>query len=105
MYRGRRFPVQYLLHLSRINGNPILGNSVSQEFHTIKPKFTLGKLGIELMISKTLKNNAEVFGMLFLVLGVNQNIINEHHYELVKLGHENRIHEIHEIGRSIGEPE
>jgi len=57
------------------------------------------------MVSKSLENNTEMFGMLVLILGVHENVINEDHNELVKLGHENRIHEIHEIGWSICEPE
>lgn len=57
------------------------------------------------MISKTLKNNAEVFSMLFFILGVHKNVIDENHDEFVKLRHKYRINEVHEIGWGICEPE
>jgi hypothetical protein len=43
--------------------------------------------------------------MIFLILGINKDVINKNHYELVKLGHEYRIHEIHEVGKRICETE
>jgi hypothetical protein len=41
--------------------------------------------------------------MFFLSLGVDQDVINEYHDELVLLWHEHRIHQVHEMCRSIGE--
>jgi hypothetical protein len=61
---------------------------VAQKFCTIQPEFTLGKLSIELMVSKTLENNAQVLSMIFLILGINKDVINKNHDELVKLEHE-----------------
>ena len=55
------------------------------------------------MVSESLKNNAKVLGMLFLILGIDKNVVDEHYDEFVKFGHEYRIHEIHEVGRGIGE--
>jgi hypothetical protein len=43
--------------------------------------------------------------MIFLILGINKDIINKNHNEVVKFRYEYRIHEIHEAGRSICEPE
>jgi hypothetical protein len=43
--------------------------------------------------------------MLFFILRVDQNVINEDHDKLVQLGHEHRIHQVHEVSRSIGKPE
>jgi hypothetical protein len=40
--------------------------------------------------------------MIFQIFRVDQNVINEDHYELVKLFHENRVHEIHEVCWGIG---
>ena len=37
------------------------------------------------MISKTLKNDAQVFGMVFLIPGINKDVVNENHDKLVKL--------------------
>jgi hypothetical protein len=44
-----------------------------------------------------------MFCVLFLRLGVDQNVINEHHHKFVKELHEHLVHEIHEIGRGIGQ--
>jgi hypothetical protein len=57
------------------------------------------------MVSEMLENNAQVLHMLFLIFGIYQDVVNEDHNELVKSGHEYRILEIHEVGRSICEPE
>jgi len=41
--------------------------------------------------------------MVLFILGINEDVVDENHDELVKLRHEYRIHEIHEIDRSICE--
>jgi hypothetical protein len=46
-----------------------------------------------------------MFGMLFLIFGIDHNIINEDHYKLVKLRHKHGVHEIHEVGWGICEIE
>lgn len=43
--------------------------------------------------------------MFFLRLGVNQDVVNEHYYKLVKLFHEHLVHKIHEIGGGISQSE
>jgi hypothetical protein len=85
VYGLGRFPIHHLLDLARIYGDTILGNGVPQEFHTLQPKFTFGELRIKLMISQTLKDNSEMFGMFFLVFGIDKDIIDEDHYEHVEL--------------------
>ena len=57
------------------------------------------------MITEALENNAQVFLMLLLIFGIDQDVVDENHNELVKFGHEYRVHEIHEVGRRIGETE
>ena len=47
------------------------------------------------MISEALQNNALVFRMLFLSLGINQDVVNENHDKLIQLRHEYRVHEIY----------
>jgi hypothetical protein len=42
--------------------------------------------------------------MLFFTFGVDQDVVNEDHDKLVQLQHEYRVHQVHEISRSIGEP-
>jgi hypothetical protein len=81
-------PIHDLLHFARIHGDTILGNSVTQEFHIVQSEFTLGEFGIVFMIPQALQNNMKMFCMLGFVLGINKDIINEYHYELVQFIHE-----------------
>jgi hypothetical protein len=53
----------------------------------LQPESTLAELGVELMVSKLLQNNTEMPHMLFFILGVDQDVINEGHDELVQLRH------------------
>jgi hypothetical protein len=93
------------LNFARIYGDTILGNGVPQEFHTLQQEFTFGELSIKLMISQTLKDNSEVFGMFFLVFGIDENIIDKDHYEFVELRHKHGDHEAHEVSWGIRETE
>jgi hypothetical protein len=43
--------------------------------------------------------------MLFLALKENQEVINEDHNKLVQPCHEYRVHQVHEVGGGIGQPE
>jgi hypothetical protein len=83
MYRLGWLPIHDILHLAMIHKDTILGNSVTQKFHTIQLEFTFGEFSIKLVISQTLQNNSKVFCMLFFIFGLNKDIINEDHYELV----------------------
>jgi hypothetical protein len=97
------FPIHHLLKFARIYGDTILGNGVPQEFHTFQPEFTFGELSIKLMISQTLKDNSEVFGMVFLTFRIDENIIDKGHNEFVELRHKHGVHEVHEVGWGIRE--
>jgi hypothetical protein len=97
------FPIHHLLDFARIHGDTILGNSVSQKFHTIQPEFIFGELSLKLMISQMLKDNSEMLGMLLLVFGIDKDIIDEDHYEFVDLRHKHGVHEVHEVGWGICE--
>jgi hypothetical protein len=44
-----------------------------------------------------------MFGMFCLIIGIDQGIIDKNHYEFVKISHEYKVHEIHEIGWDITE--
>jgi hypothetical protein len=57
------------------------------------------------MISQSLKDNSEVFGMLFLAFGIDENIIDKDHDKFVELRHEHGVHEVHEVGGGISESE
>jgi hypothetical protein len=57
------------------------------------------------MISQTLKDNSEVFGVFFLAFGIDENIIDKDHDEFIELRHEHGVHEVHEVGWCICETE
>jgi hypothetical protein len=61
---------------------------VTQEWNFTQPELTLAVLGIELMITQSLKHNAEMPFMLFLALREDQDVVNEDHDKLVQLCHE-----------------
>jgi hypothetical protein len=77
---------------------------MSKKWNFLQPESTLAELGIELMVPKSLQNNVEMSRMLFIILGVDQDVINEDNDKLVQLRHEYGIHQVHEMCRSIGEP-
>jgi hypothetical protein len=62
---------------------------MTQEWYFFGPELALAELGVQLMLSQTLKYNSEVIFMIFHTLRLYQNVINEHHDELVQLRHEN----------------
>jgi hypothetical protein len=44
-----------------------------------------------------------VFVVLFFILGEYQDIVDEHYHELAQIFHEDFVHQIHEVGRGIGQ--
>jgi hypothetical protein len=55
------------------------------------------------MILQTLKDNSEVFGVFFLALGIDENIIDKDHDIFVELRHKHGVHEVQEVGCGIRE--
>jgi hypothetical protein len=76
------------LDFTGINGCTATGDGMSQKFNGIQPKLTFGEFGIQVVVSQSLKNNMEMFCMIFRIFRIDQNIINEDHYEFIKLMHE-----------------
>jgi hypothetical protein len=76
---------------------------VTKKWYFLQPECTLTELGIELMVVKSLQDNTKVSLMLFFILEVDQDVINEDHKKLVQLRHEYGVHQVHEMCRSIGE--
>jgi hypothetical protein len=44
-----------------------------------------------------------MFGMLLLIFGIDDDIIDKDHYEFVELRHKHGVHEVHEVGWGIRE--
>jgi hypothetical protein len=55
------------------------------------------------MVSKLLQNNVEMPHMLFFILGVDKDVVNEDHDKLVQLQHKYGVHQVHEMCWSNGE--
>jgi hypothetical protein len=102
-YQSWRFPIKYFLNLYSINCNSLSRDDISKKRNFLQPESTLAKFGIELMVPKSLQNNAEVPCMLFFTLGIDQDVVNEDNDKLIQLRHEYKVHQVHEICRSIGE--
>jgi hypothetical protein len=76
---------------------------MAKKWYFLQSKCTLAELGIELMVTKSLQDNTKVLLMLFFILGVYQDVINEDHDKLIQLQHEYGVHQVHKMCRSIGE--
>jgi hypothetical protein len=76
---------------------------MSKKWNFLQPESTLAELDIELMVPNSLQNDVEMPRMLFFILGVDQDVVNEDNDKLVQLRHEYRVHQIHEMCRSIGD--
>jgi hypothetical protein len=44
------------------------------------------------VISQTLKDNSEVFGVFFLALGIDEDVIDKDHDKFIELHHEHGVH-------------
>src|SRR3954466_13461257 len=74
---------------------------MSEKSDFIQLEFTLAEFGIQLMLPKLLKYQTQMLFMLFIALGVDQNVIDENDNKLVKKFHEHLVHHIHEVGWCI----
>jgi hypothetical protein len=55
------------------------------------------------MLSKLFQYKTKMFGMFFLILGINQDVIQIYHDKLVEVVHEDIIHQARERSWSIGQ--
>ncbi|GAB2285951.1 hypothetical protein Dimus_039737 [Dionaea muscipula] len=78
---------------------------MAKECNVVQPKLTLVELGKQLFFSQSLQSQSQVLGMLNFTFGVDQDIINEDHNELVQIGFKNPMYQIHERRRGISQPE
>jgi hypothetical protein len=83
MHSPWRLPIQYLSNLAWIHGYSFWRYHMTQELNFAQPELALGELRIKLMITQSLKHNAEMLFMLFLTLRKDQDVINEDHNKLV----------------------
>jgi hypothetical protein len=75
---------------------------LAKKWYFLQSERTLAELGIKLMVAKSLQDNTKVLLMLFIILEVDQDVINKDHDKLVQLRHKYRVHQVQEMCRSIG---
>jgi hypothetical protein len=80
------------LNLDWVNCNTFSGDDMSKKWNLLQPECTLAELGIKLMVTKLLQNKSKMLLMLFFILGVDQDVVNEYHDKLVQLRHEYGVH-------------
>jgi hypothetical protein len=85
------------------HSNALSGDDMSKKRNLLQPESTLAEFGMELMVPKSLQNNTEMSRMLFFILGIDQDVVNEDNDKLVQLRHEYRVHQIHKMCMRIGE--
>src|SRR3989337_1313616 len=56
------------------------------------------------MSSQPLQDSPEMLLVLLFILGVYQDVVNEHHYKLVQKVQEHFVHHTHEISWGVGQP-
>ena len=76
-----------------------------EESNLLEPELTFAELGIKLMVAKPLQNCSKMLLMFVLALGVNEDVVNEHHHEFVPEIHKHLFHHMHKECRSVGEAE
>jgi hypothetical protein len=76
---------------------------LAKKWYFLQSERTLAELGIKLMVAKSLQDNTKVLLMLFIILEVDQDVVNKDHDKLVQLRHKYRVHQVQEMCRSIGE--
>jgi hypothetical protein len=91
------------LNLAGVDYNTLRWDDVAKKWYFLQPECTLAELGIKLMVTKSLQDKTKVLLMLFFILGVDVDVVNEDHDKLVQLRYEYGVHQVHEICRSIGE--
>ena len=101
----RRFPIQNCRNLCGINSNALGRDDMTKVKNFIKPKLTFGKLRIELILSELVEHQSQMLGMILLILGEDQDIIEIHQNEFIGVGVEDKVHHARERWRSIDKAE
>ena len=76
---------------------------MSKVENLIDPKLALRKLGIELMFSELIQHQTQVLGMIIIVHGKDQNVIEVDQDEVICVGVEDEVHHARESRRSVDE--
>ena len=71
----------------------------------IEPKLTFRELRVELMFSEFVQHQPQVLGMILLVLGKDQNVIEIYQDEVICVRVEDEVHHARECWRSIDKAE
>src|SRR4051812_36900817 len=101
----RRFPIQNCRHSLRINSNALGRDDMPKAKNFIKPEFTFGELCIEFILFELVEHQSQMLGMILLILGEDQYIIEIDQDEFIGVGVEDEVHHARECWRSIDKAE
>ena len=82
----RRFPIHNCGHPLGINSDALGRDDMTKVKNFIEPKLTFGELRIELILSELVEHQSQMFGMVLLILGEDQDIIKIHQNEFIGIG-------------------
>ena len=68
---------------------------MTRELHFSHLAIVLLSFSKQLMISQSLENNPQVGGILLSGLGIEQDVIDQYHDELIQIWSKNSVHEIY----------
>jgi hypothetical protein len=66
-----RLPTEYILHLARVNGYSFYRNHLPMKWNFAQPELTFAEFCIELVITQSLKHNANMSLMFVSILGID----------------------------------
>jgi hypothetical protein len=72
-----------------------------KEGYLFQPEFTFTEFGVKLVCPEFSKDDLKVTLMVFAVLGVNKDVVNEDYDKLIQLLHKHFVHVVHEKGGCV----
>jgi hypothetical protein len=75
-----------------------------EEGYLFQPEFTFTEFGIKLVCPEFSEDDPKVTLMVFAVLGVDKDVVNEDHDKLIQLFHKHFVHEVHEKAGAFVSP-
>ena len=71
------------MYFTGVHRDTLSRYDMTEEWNFLQPEVTLAEFGIKLVLSKMLKYYMKLSSMFLFILGIDQDIINEDHDELI----------------------
>ncbi|CAA0821506.1 cysteine-rich RLK (RECEPTOR-like protein kinase) 8, partial [Striga hermonthica] len=82
-----------------------LSNHMTQKGYSLEPELAFGEFCKQIFSSEGFYNHSQMLLVLLLALRVDKNIVNKDNNELIEVGMEDTVHEVHENSWRIAETE